>query len=62
MANGSTILEVGECSGRAILSISKDFSSVHEIGSEIKQFRKSNNLIEFNFIGPVYVQSHVNNK
>ena len=57
MANEDNIIEVNECSGCSLISISKDFSSVHSLQSEIPQIRKANSLIEFKQKGPVYLSA-----
>jgi hypothetical protein len=55
MSDGDNIIEINECSGRSLISLSKDFSSVHSLKSEIPQIRIANSLIEFNRKGPVYL-------
>lgn len=57
MASSDNILEINECSGHSLISISKDFGSVHSLQSEISQIRKSNSLIEFKSKGPVYINA-----
>ena len=57
MSDGDNIIEINECSGRSLISVSKDFSSVHSLKSEIPQIRIANSLIEFNRKGPVYLSA-----
>lgn len=54
-AEGKTLIELNECKSRAVVSISNSFNNLGGINSEIRQVRKSNNIIEFQFFGPVYV-------
>ena len=57
MSDGDNIIEINECSGRSLVSVSKDFGSVHSLQSEIPQVRKANSLIEFKRKGPVYLSA-----
>ena len=54
-AEGKSLIEVNECRSRAIVSISHSFNTLGGISSEIRQVRKTNNIIEFNYYGPVYL-------
>ena len=54
-AEGKSLIEVNECRSRAIVSISHSFNTLGGINSEIRQVRKTNNIIEFNYYGPVYL-------
>jgi len=55
-SEGKNILEINECKSRAVTTILNSFTTTDKANSEIKQVRKSNNIIEFLFYGPVYVQ------
>ncbi len=59
MSDGDNVIEVNECSGRSLVSVSKDFGSVHSLESEIPQIRKANSLIEFKGNGPVYLSAEI---
>lgn len=56
-SEGKNIIEINECKKRAILSISSEFKNLAEISSEIKQIRKTNNIIEFTYYGIVYIHA-----
>ena len=54
-SKGTTVMEVDECSGRSVVSVSSSFNDLHTSESEISQIRRGNNLIEFYFWGPVFI-------
>jgi hypothetical protein len=54
-AEGKSLIEINECTSRATTTISHSFNNMGGINSEIRQVRKTNNIIEFNYYGPVYV-------
>lgn len=55
-SKGTVVMEVDDCgSDRSVISISSSFSDLHTADSEITQIRRGNNLIEFNYWGPVYI-------
>ena len=54
---GKTLIEVDECEGKAITFLSSEFNNLNSISSEIKQNRRMNGLIEFDFYGPVFLSS-----
>ena len=56
MASADNFLEINECGGKSTISISKDFSSIKKLESEIPQIRRSNSIIDFKYKGSVYVQ------
>ena len=55
-SEGKSILEINECKSRAVTTVYHSFSTEDRANSLIKQVRKTNNIIEFNYYGPVYVQ------
>lgn len=54
-SDGRNILELNECNGRAITSISSEFNSLGALTSEISQARRTNNIIEFYYYGPLFI-------
>jgi len=55
-SEGRNVLEINECKSRAITTVFHDFSTADRMNSEIKQVRKANNIMEFQYYGLVYVQ------
>lgn len=55
-AEGKSIIEINECKSRATTEIFSEFHNMKSTSSEIKQRRKSNNIIEFYHYGPVYIK------
>ena len=54
-AEGKSLIEINECKSRASTTISKSFNNLGELNGDIRQVRKTNNIIEFTFYGPIYV-------
>ena len=54
-AEGKTLIELNECQSRAIATISTSFNDITAINSEIRQVRKSNNIIQFSHFGPIFL-------
>lgn len=44
-AEGKHLIEINECTSRAVTSISNSFNSLGGVNSEIRQVRKTNNII-----------------
>jgi hypothetical protein len=44
-AEGKNLIEINECTSRAITTISNSFNNMGGLNSEIKQVRKTNNII-----------------
>lgn len=55
-SEGKSVMEINECKSRAVTTVFHSFSTDDRVNSEIKQVRRSNNIIEFMYYGPVYVQ------
>ena len=56
-SNGVNLIELDECGGRAITNIYSTFGALNSSSSVIQQFRKSNNIIWFNYHGAVFIQA-----
>lgn len=59
-AQGKSIIEINECTSRASTTISKNFNNLGELNGDIRQVRKTNNIIEFTHYGPIYI--HIQSK
>lgn len=54
-SEGKNIIEINECNSRAITEIFSEFNNIKSTSSEIKQRRRSNNIVEFFHYGAVFV-------
>ena len=55
MSRGTGVLEVDECSTRAVVVLSNSYAGLGKSSSTIQQKREGNNII-FRHRGPVYVR------
>ena len=51
------VIDVDECSSRAIISLNPDYRGLNSTSSSIKQRREGNNIF-FQHKGPVYLRFH----
>lgn len=58
-SEGTNLIEVNECGGRAITTIFNEFGDLKSTNSIIKQRRKLNNIIEFYHYGAVFISATV---
>jgi hypothetical protein len=56
-SEGKSILEINECKSRAVTTVYHEFSTSDRVNSQIKQVRRTNNIVEFMYYGPVYVET-----
>ncbi len=55
MSEGRGVIEVDECAARSIITLNSQFRDVKSISSGISSRRVPNNLIQFNYSGPVFL-------
>jgi hypothetical protein len=55
MSEGRGVIEVDECAARSVITLNSQFRDVKSISSAIGSRRVANNLIYFNYSGPVFM-------